>query len=316
MGQTTMQRLDRRAIPEGAGEIRLFAVMRDERLRLASWLRHYRALGVHRFFVVDNGSSDGTVEDLLEQPDVHLFSTREDFQLGQSGRRWIAWLLEQFGIGRWCVVADADELLAFPDWERTSLTTLAARLTAAGDEALPCVLLDMYSDRAIAHTHLQPGANLFELCPWFDAEIRAFEGSIDDGQQRIPIPTLVGGIRQRVFHLNAYLSKIGMLHYRPGLSLTRGQHGVLGARVSAMRGVMFHFKFLSDIIAKAQAVITNGERGNCSEEWQAYHQAFTRSPQLCLQDAASIRLIDSSQLLALGLMRTDARVERCSDAHA
>ncbi len=310
-----MQRLDRRPIPEGADEIRLFAVMRDEQLRLASWLQHYRTLGVHRFFVVDNGSRDGTLEQLLEQPDVHLFRTSEDFQQGQSGRLWIAWLLQQFGVLRWCVVADADELLAFPGWEQTNLTTLAQHLTASGDEALPCVLLDMYSDQPIARTHLQPGANLLDLCPWFDADIQEIEGSVDDHQQRIRIPTLVGGIRRRVFHIDAYLSKIGLLRYQPGMALTRGQHGIVGARLSPMRGVMFHFKFLFDIIDKARQVVAHGERDNCLEEWQAYHAAFTQWPELSLHDAGSIQLIDSGQLLDMGLMRSDDIFERFTHGH-
>jgi len=48
--------------PVAPGEIRAFARCRDERLRLPAFLRHYRALGVNRFFIVDNGSSDGTVD--------------------------------------------------------------------------------------------------------------------------------------------------------------------------------------------------------------------------------------------------------------
>ena len=299
-----MQRLDQMPIPEHADEIRVFAVMRNELLRLTSWLCHYRMLGVDRFFVVDNGSTDGTLEELLKQPDVHVFSTLEDFQQGQSGSLWIEQLMRRFGVSKWCVVADADELLAFPGWEKIGLKTLVNDLSAAGDEALPCVLLDMYSDLPVAHTHPQAGANLFELCPWFDPDIEEIEGSVGDSERRVRIPTLVGGMRRRVFGVDAYLSKIGLLHYAQGMTLTRGQHGVVGAKISAIRGVMFHFKFLSDMIEKARMVIENGERANCAPEWLAYHEAFTRSPGMTLHAPRSIRMLGSGQLLRLGLMRS------------
>ena len=74
-----MRRIDNSPIGTGFSEIRLFAVIRNESLRLPSWLRHYRELGVNRFFIVDNDSSDGSGVALLKEPDVHLFHTRESF---------------------------------------------------------------------------------------------------------------------------------------------------------------------------------------------------------------------------------------------
>ena len=309
-----MQRLDERPVPEGPEELRVFAVMRDERLRLAGWLRHYRRLGADRFFVVDNGSTDGTLETLLDQPDVHVFRTTEGFQQGQSGRLWLERLMREFGTLRWCLVADAAELLAFPGWERSSLRTLTGRLSAAQDEALQCVLLDMYSDRPVALTRLHADADPFALCPWFDADFEEAEGSVDHGDRRIAIPTVIGGVRRRAFGIDAYLSKIGLVRYRPEMTLTRGQHGIVGARVSTMRGVVFHFKFLADIVERARIVVEHGGRDNCVAEWRAYHAAFGRSPGMTLHGPRSVRLQDSEQLLGLGLMRPLAAHGSLADA--
>jgi len=44
------------------GGIFLFSTMRNEALRLPYFLEYYRALGVDQFFIVDNGSTDGTAE--------------------------------------------------------------------------------------------------------------------------------------------------------------------------------------------------------------------------------------------------------------
>ena len=55
-----MVRLDAHAIPHDKNEIRFFATMRNEGLRLPYLLDYYRQLGVKRFFIVSNGSTDET----------------------------------------------------------------------------------------------------------------------------------------------------------------------------------------------------------------------------------------------------------------
>ena len=83
------------------GEIRAFAKCRNERLRLPAFLAHYRALGVDRFFVVDNDSSDGTTEYLAGQPDVRVFRTTNRFSESSAGSLWLNLLLSRFGVGGW-----------------------------------------------------------------------------------------------------------------------------------------------------------------------------------------------------------------------
>ena len=44
-----------------------FTTLRNERVRLSYFLDYYRDLGVDHFLIVDNGSTDGSREYLLEQ---------------------------------------------------------------------------------------------------------------------------------------------------------------------------------------------------------------------------------------------------------
>jgi hypothetical protein len=52
-------------------------VVRNEALRLPATLRHHCAIGVQRFFVLDNGSTDGTLDLLANEPDVDVFATAD-----------------------------------------------------------------------------------------------------------------------------------------------------------------------------------------------------------------------------------------------
>src|ERR1044071_3643823 len=62
MANAELTRIDQRPIPDNFQEIRAFMMVWNESIRLESTLRHYRQLGVHRFFVVDLGSTDGTLD--------------------------------------------------------------------------------------------------------------------------------------------------------------------------------------------------------------------------------------------------------------
>src|SRR5213593_2484584 len=127
-----------------SGKIRAFAKCRNERLRLPAFLRHYRALGVDRFFIVDNGSTDGTMEYLAEQGDVRLFRTAGRFSEARGGTDWLNALLQEFGGDSWCVTVDVDELLVYPGSEGASLRLLTEYLDRNASEALSCLLLDLY----------------------------------------------------------------------------------------------------------------------------------------------------------------------------
>ncbi|WP_273215966.1 hypothetical protein [Runella zeae] len=47
---STIKRIDNQFIPKNISEIRLFAIMRNESLRLPHFMTYYKNLGVERFF--------------------------------------------------------------------------------------------------------------------------------------------------------------------------------------------------------------------------------------------------------------------------
>ena len=113
---------------------------------LPSFLRHYEALGVDRFFIVDNGSTDETMPFLLSRPNVHAYHTTEKMVESNSGSDWTNDLLYRYGLGRWCLVQDVDEFLVYPHWEAMTLPGLTRYLDERHVTALYCLLLDMYAE--------------------------------------------------------------------------------------------------------------------------------------------------------------------------
>src|SRR5215470_10076115 len=77
-------------------EILCLLKVRNEILRIHSVLAHHRSIGVNRFFIVDNCSDDGTVDFLMSQSDVALFSAHAEFKSSQAGSKWLHSILDTF----------------------------------------------------------------------------------------------------------------------------------------------------------------------------------------------------------------------------
>jgi glycosyltransferase involved in cell wall biosynthesis len=189
-----LRRLDSRAVPQHAAEIRAFLLVRNEIQRLPLMLTHHRTLGVHRFFVVDNGSVDGTLEYLRGEPDVHLFETSGSYQDARNGIDWIEMLLHVYGADTWCLLLDADEQLVYPECETVRLPEFCGALEERGLNCLVTSFVDMYGDRPIADTHLDHARPPIEICRFFDPH----------GYYHLPssaslIPRMFGGPRARLF---------------------------------------------------------------------------------------------------------------------
>ena len=157
-----------RPIDQPLPEPLTFILVHNEILRLPFLLKYYRDMGVRKFIVLDNDSSDGSRDYLLSQDDVLLFETKNSYAESVCGVIWTNHILDQVCDGRWCVVIDADELLVWPGCERESLPQLTARLEACGARAVVAIMIDFYADRPLEEVTYQPGTHFLSATPWFD----------------------------------------------------------------------------------------------------------------------------------------------------
>jgi hypothetical protein len=338
--------LAERPVPAGTGtrhEIRAFAKCRNERLRLPAFLAHYRALGVNRFFIVDNGSSDGSAEYLRDQLDVHVYHTANRFSEARGGTTWLNALLSTFGLGFWCVTVDVDELLMYPGSEQTGLRTLTEYLDRRGHEALACLLLDLYPKGPLRTCGYVEGADLLAAAPYFDP------GPYEREMFNLcPGYLIHGGPRQRVFHpqfkkrgigarlyaaaVNRIilrlpvarnkswnsrwlpaslpcLSKVPLVRWDSSSRYFKTAHAVSQKIVAPESGALLHFKLLQDFHARAVNEAARGEYYNGAYEYRKYASIMKDNPNLSLMYEGSVRYEGTSQLVSLGLIRdTDAWV--------
>jgi glycosyltransferase involved in cell wall biosynthesis len=307
-----VRRIDARPIPDQPGEIRAVMIVRNEVLRLESNLKHHRDLGVDRFFVIDNGSDDGTIEFLEAQPDVHLFATADKFSSSWGGALWKNALLDAYATGHWVLNLDADELFVFPRFEALGLRNFCTFLDGADARGVFCLMLDMYSDRSPAETRHPPGASLIETCPFFDR--RTYQLLRAEGL--FPPMQIYGGVRERLFrqHLGdryraPMISKVPLVKWAVGDRFTAASHHMTPVPLADVTGVLLHFKFLSDFASRAAIESARGEHYLNSIEYRAYLELVRDHGLVDLMADVSARYEDSAQLVRMNMMQTTAALE-------
>lgn len=309
-----LARKDSRYLSLRPAEILCCTVLRNELPRLPYFLDYYRKKGIGAFLAVDNGSSDGSLEYLVNQPDVYVWHSDLSFNRANFGAGWFEPILRMHGRDHWCLIVDADELLYYPDCERRSIVDLCQALDRKGKRALNAVHLDMYSDAPIRETHYRPGQPFEEVCPYFD---RRFFHRCDNKAGPFRNQNIYwGGVRQRIFGEAGYhLSKVPLIRYDEDCILAGGQHwtNLPVKRIAAERGGLLHFKYFSSFCDYASQEARRKQHSGDAELYQEYERGLREQPSLTFYDPAhSVKLEDSRQLVHLGVIQVDA----CEDTTA
>jgi len=283
-------------------------VVRNEMLRLPYFLTYYRQKGIDKFLAVDNHSTDGSLEYLLEQPDVFVWQSDYSFNKANFGSGWFEVLLQKYGTGHWVLIVDADELLYYPECESKSIADLCRQLDIKNKRAFNVVLLDMYSDKPIRETYYEPGQDFIEVCPYFDRQFyhTKYEQAGPFGNQTV----YFGGARERIFGKMGeyYLSKVPLLKYYPDCILAGGQHwtNLPEAEIDTERGAVLHFKYFSSFVDYARQESNRKEHYGGAMQYREYAQGLAQEEALTLFDPDhSIKLENSEQLVRLGIMQAD-----------
>ncbi|WP_323038219.1 glycosyltransferase family 2 protein [Gemmobacter sp.] len=287
-----------------AAPLAVVACMRNEMFMLPRFLDHYRALGVGGFLIADNGSDDGSLDYLHDQPDVALFSVDTPYGSSMYGVAWQEALLAAFRPGRWTLVADADELLVWDDTAGGDLPALLAGDDFADADAVRLFMLDMYPQGPLS------GATFTRGTPFAEAGFTDATPFLTTSSARGPFsdqPTWTSGLRHRLIPGSRpelfVAQKLALLRYRPWMRLTEGVHYVGGARLAAREMLLAHFKYTAAFRAKAEAEVARRQHFNDAEEYRKYLALVSEGRETIHDPALSVAWTDSAfvrHLMATG----------------
>ena len=287
----SLKRIDNRNIPDNPDEIRLVMLVKDENLKLPYFFEYYRKLGVDRFFVIDNGSTDGTLEYLLAQEDTHVYEGTNGYL--EHKVNWSVHIMREHCLNRWCIMADADEILTYPHYTKIDLHELARYLDKEGATALKSLWIAVYSDKSVKDSVYQRGEDFLKEFQYFDETC------------------LTQGPNTRLFGWRTELDKTSFLKYTPGMVVDIGQHRIKGnVKLSGLYGAVLHFKFDSKVFDLVEDAVKRGHHYRGSAKYKKFLEGFTSNPELSLHYEGSIKFDGDKQLIDMGVMKTNEHYEK------
>ncbi|MEO1491531.1 MAG: glycosyltransferase family 2 protein [Pseudomonadota bacterium] len=291
----------------GPGPV-LFSTMRNEAVRLPYFLDYYRRLGIVHFFVVDNGSDDGTPELLGAASDVSVWRTEARYKASRFGVDWLNRLLALHGSGRWVLVADPDEFLVYPYCDTRRLPALIRWLESNKRQSFGTMLLDLYGQGTLAETTYRTGEDPVAAAPWFDANNYWVERN-----ERYHNLWIQGGPRVRLSPGEALgkapaLNKIPLVRWRRSYIYRNSTHDLLPRRLNRVydhrggartSGILLHTKFLDVLTEKIDEEVVRAQHYAGGRE---YRTLAATGEDTRLWTPQSTRYEGWEQLCDLGLM--------------
>lgn len=290
-------------------DLLLFSTMRNEKIRLPYFLKYYRDMGIDHFLIVDNDSDDGSVDYLIDQPDVSLWHTKGSYKRARFGVDWLNFLQRRYAHGHWCLTVDPDEFFIYPFCDTRPLRGLTDWLDASSIKSFSAMLLDMYPKGPIDAQPYRAGQDPFEIASWFDSGNYTISRNHKYWNLWIQ-----GGPRMRVFFPDApkrapALNKIPLVKWDRNYVYVSSTHNLMPRGLNLVfdewggekaSGVLLHAKFLDTFTAKAEEELSRGQHYGASVEYKAYAQKVRNDPQLWCK--WSEKYINWRQLEILGLM--------------
>ena len=277
--------------------VAVVACMRNETFMLPHFLAHYRKLGVTSFLIADNCSDDGTLEYLLEQPDVAVFSVDTDYAQSHYGVAWQMAIVSNLRVGRWSLVADADELLVYEGSDRITLPELLEQPQWQDANAARIYMLDMYPEGTLEEADFSSGD------PFQEAGFVDREPFLRNTSTRGPYgnsTTVTSGLRHRLIANSRpelfVAQKYALLRYAPWMRPSAGMHYVGDIDIGAQEMFFGHFKYNAEFIAKARKEVARGQHFNNAEEYQKYLALLSEGREIVYQDGVSVHWRDCSEV--------------------
>lgn len=282
------------------GEIAVMCVLRNEAARLPLFFEHYKKLGFDRFFMVDNASSDGSLELLMAEPLADVFLAEASFHDSYFGLYWYNAIAHAYCRGNWILMADADELLVYDGCDTRKIHAFAGWLEHLGTERAYAPMVDLYTSGAIGSRRRSIAEVVANDC-WFDTK----------GYRTERYPSgwiLVGGPRERLFNTEERSQPHWVSKY-PFFRMTDDKvlfdnHFVWpwDRQYRGPDAAFLHLKILDDFIERCAVNERENEHAFNSTAYRIINRRIEELPELIAVNEDSRRYEGPASLIRHGLL--------------
>jgi hypothetical protein len=284
-----------------ARDVIVLSVVRNAAHWIDEFLDHHRRLGVHHFAILDNGSTDETVDLLVAQNDVTLLRSNVPYHAYENTMK--RYLVRKCAAGSWCLFVDADELFDWPFRRGRMLPELVRYLERRGFNAVVCQLLDMWSPQGLASVHRSVSPQ--RECGHYTLS----------GLTKTPYPFWItncgrderiqmhwGGIRRTLFGAGVGLTKVSLFRADVELKPFCDWHHVRNASIADFTCALFHYPFTEAFRDKVrEAVMTRRYGYITTGEYERYLEGLQGSASFGRVKGAR-ELVQTEDLVAEGFL--------------
>lgn len=217
--------------------------VKNDRRRIEMLVKHYRALGVEKFIFLDNGSTDGTLEWMMEQEDIDLFITKDQYSSFVK-EAWINRLVSYYGFDHWYILTDSDELVTYINMEKYPLAEVIKYAEKNKIERIEGLTLDMYSEKALFKGGIN-GEDIEKTYCWMDSDSYTTESRKVCGVDTV---AMIGGPRDRIMNVTPSLMKYPLVWFSEGTVSADAhfQYPYRGMNAAPCYFGILHYKFLPE----------------------------------------------------------------------
>ena len=286
----------------------VLSVVQNAADTLPAFLEHYERLGVSAVVLLDNGSTDATVDIARRFGRITVLASTLPFGTTKFAMR--RYLLRRYARDGWALLVDADELFEYPCSDRLPLRGLIAYLDRHGYTAVVGQMLDLFPSGALQTTGTETGSlrrqhRLFDISGVRSSDYR-FANAISNPAIKLHF----GGVRGAAFGTKEILlTKHPLLRPRRGVTLTTS-HEVRGARLADFSSVLYHYKFAGDFRARVEDAVRHGHYYAGSAEYRQYQQVLDAAPDLTLDGPHAEQLESPDQLVERGFLVVSEQYRR------
>ncbi|MCW5982386.1 MAG: glycosyltransferase family 2 protein [Bryobacteraceae bacterium] len=290
---------------KGPDRLVVVCLVRDGADHVETFVDHHLRLGASHIVLFDNGSSDGTVERAKRLSRVTTLRCELPYKSHSYAYKRL--LVERWGDGCWCLLADIDERFEYPGADRLPLEGFLRYMNERRYTAVLAQMLDLFPDGPPS-TWPGGGADLIESSVWYDLS-KAYKSRPWRPMRanRFADPEMVlyrGGIRRMAFGASPVLSKFAMLcRAVADAPVLESAHFCRGARVADVSGVLLHYKYERAFRERCVEAVMRGNFYSKSGAYKVYLDALDRNPELRLKGPTARRLGHVNELVDAGFLR-------------
>lgn len=276
-------------------DVTIITTTKNSELLIGLFLVHYKNIGVDNFIIIDNNSSDKTIEvatntSIKLNLNTEIWNTPEIFNPIKA-MGWKQKILEHYGFNRWYINLDIDEFLLI---EQNNIPSLIKKLQNNNLNNLGGILIEQYPKKSFKEIDLEPEIDIIKTYRYYDSNDYYFMPN-EKFNKRI-----FGGMRTRLFGITPSLQKIPLFLFSPGLILINPHFFYPYSFNSKTQYTLpiLHYKFLPGDEKKFISYIKNKVHYNNSSEYKAYYDKMKQNNLIFFNQCCSKKRKNNARTLS------------------